>query len=176
MVRIVCEGKSDKIFLKLLLDYLKINVSDNNFITMGSKTYLLNSEDEKYEILIKQIEIGKISKLLFLLDADSNFTATEISVQETIQELGFTDISEYIVICNPQTKEGYLESLILETIPEEHKKCIESFLECSKTIRNDKHIVKSLYKEYYPSHGYNFEHENFKPLIDKLKKLFNKEA
>jgi len=58
--------------------------------------------------------------------------------------------------------------LILETILEKHKNCIES-------IRNDKHIVKLIYKEYYPGHSYNFEHENFKPLIAKLQKLFDKE-
>ena len=170
MVRVVCEGKSDKDFLKLFLEYLKIHFTDNNFMPMGSKTYLLNQE--KYETLTKQVEAGKILKLLFILDADKDFKGTETAIKKLQKDLNIINISDYLIMCNSETKKGYLESLILETLPDEHKKCINSFLECSEAKRNAKHIVKSMYKQYYPDKGYNFEHENFKPLKDKLKQLF----
>ena len=175
MVRIVCEGKSDKTFLKLLLTHLNINFSDDNFIVMGCKSYLLNN---KYKTLAKQVEIGKVSKLLFILDADNDFSATEISIKTTIEDLNFTNISDFLIMCNPQTKDGYLESLVLSTIPSDHKECIEIFLECSESENkdNDKHIINSIYNIHYPNRGYNFEDENFKPLINKLKILFHKDV
>jgi hypothetical protein len=175
MVRIVCEGKSDKDFLKLFLEHLEINITDNNFIPMGSKTYLLNKDHKKYKMPIKQIEAGKVSKLLFILDADEDFETTTTAIEKLLKDLNIIDISDYLIMCNSKTKKGYLESLILETIPDEHKKCIDTFLDCSESTKNDKYIVKSMYKQYYPKKGYNFEDDNFKPLKNKLIKLFNKE-
>ena len=170
MVRIVCEGKSDKEFLKLFLEHLKIPFTDNNFKPMRSKTYLLNQE--RYGTLTKQVKAGKISKLLFILDADKDFEATKADVEKLQEDLNIIDISDYLIMCDSKTEQGYLESLILETLPDEHKKCINSFLDCSGAKRNAKHIVKSMYEQYYPDKGYNFEHKNFKPLKDKLKQLF----
>jgi hypothetical protein len=170
MVRIVCEGKSDKTFLALFLNHLKIPFTDSNFIPMGSKTYLLNQAN--YETLTKQVKAGKISKLLFILDADKDFETTKADVEKLQEDLNIIDISDYLIMCNSETKKGCLESLILDSLPDEHKKCINSFLKCSGSEKNDKYIVKSMYKQYYPSKGYNFEHENFKPLKDKLIQLF----
>jgi hypothetical protein len=173
MVRIVCEGKSDKSFLTLFLNHLKIPFTDSNFIPMGSKTHLLNKKHTKYQkTLINHIEVGKVSKLLFILDADKDFGATKADVEKLQENLNIINISDYLIMCDSKTKQGYLESLILETLPDEHKKCINSFLDCSGAKRNAKHIVKSMYEQYYPDKGYNFEHENFKPLKDKLKQLF----
>jgi hypothetical protein len=170
MVRIVCEGKSDKDFLKLFLEHLQIPFTDNNFIPMGSKTYLLNQE--KYETLTKQVEAGKILKLLFILDADEDFKKAKTDIEKLLKDLNITDISEYLIMCNSKTKQGYLESLILETIPDEHKKCIDSFLDCSRSTKKDKEIVQNIYKQHYPNKGYNFEDDNFQPLKEKLTDLF----
>jgi hypothetical protein len=170
MVRIVCEGKSDKSFLTLFLNHLKIPFTDSNFIPMGSKTYLLNQE--RFGTLTKQVKAGKISKLLFILDADKDFGATKADVEKLQENLNIIDISDYLIMCDSKTEQGYLESLILETLPDEHKKCINSFLDCSGAKRNAKHIVKSMYEQYYPDKGYNFEHESFNSLHDKLMQLF----
>jgi len=135
--------------------------------------YILNQE--RYGTLTKQVKAGKISKLLFILDADKDFGATKADVEKLQENLNIINISDYLIMCDSKTKQGYLESLILETLPDEHKKCINSFLDCSGAKRNAKHIVKSMYEQYYPDKGYNFEHENFKPLNDKLLQLFTQE-
>jgi hypothetical protein len=175
VVRIVCEGKSDKDFLKLFLEHLEIPFTDNNFIPMGSKTYLLNKDNKKYKTLTNQVQVKKVSKLLFVLDSDEDFEASKTAIEKLQEDLNIIDISDYLIMCNSKTKKGYLESLILETIPDEHKKCIDSFLDCSESTKNDKYIVKSMYEQYYPKKGYNFEDDKFQPLKTKLKKLFNKE-
>jgi hypothetical protein len=140
---------------------------------MGSKTHLLDKNHTKYQkTLINHIEVGKVSKLLFILDADENFKVTETAIKNRQEDLNIIIIADNLKMCNCETKKGYLESLILETLPDEHKKCIDSFLECSGSTKDDKHIVKSMYEQYYPDKGYNFEHESFNLLHDKLMQLF----
>ena len=185
MVRIVCEGSGDRKFLKLLLKHLGIDSSDNNFEKMNGKSFLLDNSDSRYEKLQEQIDIGKIEKLLFILDADciendaknGGYDNSEKAIVKLIEDLAIKDLSDYFISCNPETKIGYIESLVLSTIPKEHKECIETFLKCTepKDRKEDKFIIQTIYSQYYPNSGYNFEHENFKPLIITLKKLFKKE-
>lgn len=185
MVRIVCEGSGDRKLLKLLLTHLKIDFTDDNFERMSGKSYLLDNTNKKYKMLKQQVEIQKISKLLFVLDSDyiendklyGGYENSERSVQKLIADLSLESISDFFISCNPDTKEGYIESLVLTTIPREHRECIETFLNCSepRDRKEDKFIVQTVYEKYYPNSGYNFEHENFKPLIDKLRKLFGEE-
>jgi hypothetical protein len=77
-IRIFVEGNDDKKFIISILNDLKkhneISVSDNinfnNYIEiMGSKTKLLNSNDEKYRKISRKIGF-KIEKVLFIFDCD----------------------------------------------------------------------------------------------------------
>jgi len=96
-------------------------------------------------------------------------------LQNIINKLKFADYSDIYITCDPKTKDGYLESLILSTIPEEHKKCIKKFLCCSefKSKDNHKSILNQIYKIAYPQKPYDFSHENFNSLKQKLTNLFN---
>lgn len=178
---IVVEGKSDKTFLKALLTFLEIEFNDNNFVVMTNKSNLLNSSHQKYITLQKSIDSGKISSnILFLVDADyvetgSGYIKTEKDITQTISSLNFTSFADYLVMCAPIRREGYLESLILSTLSNEEEECIKKALECAEIEKqHDKDIFNKVYKYYYPNRAINFKHKNFKPLIAKINKLFDK--
>ncbi|MDO8261063.1 MAG: hypothetical protein Q7T50_06245, partial [Candidatus Magasanikbacteria bacterium] len=90
-------------------------------------------------------------------------------------ELSLSGLSDIYVTCNPNTKDGYLESLILSSIPKKQKECIETFLNCSefKSKDNHKSILNQIYKIAYPNAPYDFSHKNFDELKQKLQNLFN---
>ncbi len=178
---VVVEGKSDKTFIESLLTSLNITFSDDNFIVMGNKSNLLNNKEKKYKTLKNSIESGKISSnILFILDADylsSNmgYEHTQKAIENTREELGFKKFAKYFISCHPQSKEGYLESLILSTIDDEQNKCIKNVLECAEIEKkNDKDIFNKVYRYYYPNSAINLEHNNFKTLRNELKDLFKK--
>ena len=84
-------------------------------------------------------------------------------------------VSEFYICCDPNTQEGNVESLLLLTLDEEKKACIDSFLECSdfKAKENSKAILKQIYKIAFPEAPFDFEHEHFAELKAKLSNLFN---
>ncbi|MBT6491321.1 MAG: hypothetical protein HOK97_16235, partial [Deltaproteobacteria bacterium] len=47
-------------------------------------------------------------------------------------KLGFNNLADYHIVCEPNKQDGYLESLILSTIPHKEKECIKSFIDCSR--------------------------------------------
>jgi hypothetical protein len=180
-VAILHEGNNDKKILQLLIEKLKLD-HKVEFLSMRGKSNFFKSEYPKYEYLKKLIEEEQIHKLLFVIDADyedtdqtyGGYQNTEKELKNIINELGFTEYSDIYIVCDPATKEGYLESLILSTIPKQHKKCIENFLSCSefKSKDNHKSILNQIYKIAYPNKPYDFSHQNFDTLKQKLKKLF----
>jgi hypothetical protein len=176
MVALLHEGKSiDKSFFQLLLDDLKLNTSQINFYGMGSKNNFFNKEHSQYEALQLAIKEEEITKLLFIIDADESFELTEVKLLTIIDELQISEISHYYIACDPITKEGYLESLILSSLSEEQKTCINDFLTCSdfKAKTHDKSIFNIIYKNAYPNAPFDFSHSNFAPLKEKLINLFN---
>lgn len=175
MVAILHEGKSiDKSFFQLLLDDLKLNASLVNFYGMGTKSNFFNSSFAQYQDLSLEIERENIDKVLFIIDADESFEQTETKLLAIMDELQITEISHYYIACDPITKEGYLESLILSSLSEEQKKCINDFLTCSdfKSKTHDKSIFNIIYKNAYPNAPFDFSHENFNDLKSKLTNLF----
>jgi len=184
-VAILHEGNANKTndneLLKLLLKDLGCDESRVEFFGFGSKSNFFKVDNVKYEILKLQIEEEAISKILFVVDADyechdnkcGGSKKTKLALENVIKDLYLSKISDIYVTCDPRTNDGYLESLILSTIPNKQKKCIENFLHCSnfKSKENHKSILNEIYKKAYPNAPYDFTHENFDELKEKLKNL-----
>jgi len=182
MVKIICEGKTDKNFIKNFLEFLGIEISDDNFIVMGNKSNIFKIDNKEYKTLVALIKAEKIEKVLFIVDSDyqqdnakfGGYENTQKEIEKLLDELRIREISDYFISCNPTTKEGYLESLILSTIDENLKKCYMEFLDCIefKEKNHHKYIVTELHKLTKPNKPYNFNHKNFDILKEKLIKMF----
>ncbi|MEA1893425.1 MAG: hypothetical protein U9N33_12055 [Campylobacterota bacterium] len=188
-VAILHEGKSDKSLdnkiLKLLLNNLGFNENQVEFFGFGNKSNFYKLDNIKYSRLKLQIDEELISKVLFVVDADyeandKTYGGHENTLSELNnirQSLDMEDISDIYVTCDPVTKDGYLESLILSSIPQTQKECIETFLKCSefKSKENHKAILNQIYNSAYPDAPYDFSHQNFNDLKQKLKNLFEEQ-
>jgi len=182
MVKIICEGKTDKKFIQILLKHLELPSNDSIFEIMRGKSSLLNVDNDKYNKLKQVFENRGVDKVLFITDSDdekndktSGYENTKENLNELIDNLNWINNSDYYINCNPKTKDGYLESLILSTIPKNERVCIDNFLNCSrfKSKNNAKSIINQIYNLGYPNAPYNFSHENFNELKSKLKELFS---
>jgi len=186
-VAILHEGNTNKTndneLLKLLIKDLQLDETKVEFFGFGSKSNFFKIDNPKYKRLKLQIEEEEINKVLFVVDADyvendkeyGGYDKTAESLYHIINDLSLLFQTETYITCDPNTKNGYLESLILSSIPEEQKNCIETFLNCSdfKSKENHKAILNQIYKSAYPNAPYNFEHKNFDELKQKLQNLFN---
>ncbi len=185
-VAILHEGKSDKSLdnqlLKLLITTLKYDIEKVEFFGFGNKSNFFNLDNPKYERLKLQQQEESISKVLFVVDADyeindktyGGYKNTLRELKKIRESLNIEDISDVYVTCDSDTKDGYLESLILSSIPQTQKECIETFLECTefKSKENHKAILNQIYKSAYPDSPYDFKHKNFDDLKMKLTDLF----
>jgi len=188
-VSIFHEGNAKKThdneLLKLLIEALELPLDKVKFVGMGGKSNFFKRENDNYKELLLDIRRKAIRKVLFVVDADyiENDTLyggvenTKRELEKVIKELGFESISDIYITCDPNDRCGYLESLILSTIPKKEKECIENFLECSdfKSKDNHKAILNQIYKIAYPKAPFDFTHKNFNELKQKLKNLFNGE-
>ena len=183
MVRILCEGKTDKKFILGLLSHIGIEDKASDFEIMGCKNNFF--EAQKYKIITQLVDSDQLKRLLFVLDADyeendsryGGYNLCHKEINNMIDNLGLSRISDVIIIRDYKTNNGYLESLIFSTLKEEQKECINHFLDCSNFISKDnqKSIINQIYKMGYPNEPYNYEHPNFKELKDKLQKLYESE-
>lgn len=181
-VAIVCEGKSDFEFLTELICHLGFNEKNAIPYRFSGKSFVLDATHKKYKDLKNEIDNDQIEKILFVVDSDSEksdpkhngYENTQIALDSIIESLGFTAISHTYIMCDPMTRKGYLESLILSTIPEKQRNCIACFLACSefKSKEHHKAILNDIYRLAYPNAPYNFEHTHFDELKTKLKNLF----
>jgi len=185
-VAILHEGNAKKThdneLLKLFITDLKFDLMQVDFIGMGTKSNFFKKENLDYKELKLSLEKEDVQKVLFVIDADyekndtiyGGYQNTKVELEKIIQELGLKEYSDTYITCDPIAKCGYLESLILSTIPKEQKECIETFLECSdfKSKENHKAILNQIYKTAYPKAPFDFSHDNFNELKQKLKNLF----
>ena len=153
-VAILHEGNSNKTndnaLLKLLIKDLGFDSDRAEFFGFGSKSNFFKIDNPKYQRLKLQIEEAEISKVLFVVDTDykekdttyGGFENTNNELDKVINTLEIESRSNIYITCDPSQKDGYLESLILSTISNEQKECIENFLECSefKSKENDKSV------------------------------------
>lgn len=186
-VAILHEGSSndktaDKKLIKSLVNKLGLPERSIDFYAFGSKNEFFKITNLNYLELKRNVASEEIDKILFIVDADhekddakyKGYQNTENELNNIINELGFQDIARFYIVCDPDTKTGYLESLILASLPEEKRKCIECFVECSEM--NPRHIhkriINDLYMIAYPDPPYNFDHAYFDELKAELTKLF----
>jgi len=178
---IICEGKTDQAFLKTLLKHCGILSEQIDFYMMDNKSNFFKPENKKYRELLPKIQADQVERVLFVIDADcfekdkkyGGVENTQRELNLIIQKLDITSISKVFINGDPKTKIGYLESLILATIPAEQRVCIEEFLNCSQfqSKENHKAIVNQIYNIAYPNAPYNFEHCYFEALKKKLQWL-----
>ncbi len=182
MVKIICEGKSDKNKIIELLLFLNIQYNDNNFIIMGNKSNIFNTNNDKYKTLLELIRVDKIRKILFIVDADykkdnnkyGGYENTKKELNILVGSLNIESKSTFFISCNPSSKDGYFESLLLSTVDVTLMKCYDEFLNCIefKEKNHHKYIMEQLHKITSPEKPYDFSNENFKILIKKLNALF----
>lgn len=185
-IAILHEGNAKKTndneLLKLLISELNLNIEQVIFFGLGTKSNFFNANNREYKILLQKIEERTIERVLFVVDADyenndskyGGYKNTKEELEKVIKLLNLKKQSDIYITCDPREKCGYLESLILSTIPEKQKECIETFLECSdfKSKENHKAILNQIYKTAYPKAPFDFSHANFDELKEKLKNLF----
>ena len=174
---------ADKKLLKSLIQKLGLPENDIIFDAFGSKNEFFKLDNPKYLRLKEFVEAGQIDKVLFVVDADyeeddakyKGFENTERELKNIISELGFEGIARFYIVCDPETKTGYLESLILASLSKDKKNCIDCFVKCSEINPKKIHktIINELYSIAYPDPPYNFDHPNFELLKIELIKLFN---
>jgi hypothetical protein len=186
-VAILHEGSSndktaDKKLIKSLINKLSLPESSIDFYAFGSKNEFFKITNPNYLELKRNVASEEIDKILFIVDADhekddakyKGYENTKNELKKIIDELGFQDIARFYIVCDPDTKTGYLESLILASLPEQKRKCIERFVECSEIEPKQIHktIINHLYTIAYPDPPYNFDHRNFDELKVELTQLF----
>lgn len=180
-IAIVCEGKTDKAFLEEIIKHLQKDPEKCSFYVCGGKSNVLNSQHAKYKKLEKDLET--ITNVLFVVDADceksdaknNGFNNTQNSLEELIKSLNLPNVeTKNYIMCDPHTKTGTLESLILSTIEAPRRVCIENFLACSHFASKDNHkaVINEIYRIAYPNAPYDFSHTHFDELKSKLKALF----
>jgi len=189
MIAILHEGNAQKTadnkLIKLLIEDLELDEKKVRFFGLGSKSNFFKKDIDAYRELLIDIQEEIISKVLFIVDADyekndQNYGGFEKTLEKMIvlrKELKIYEISDLYITCDFDTKEGYLESLILSSIPQTQKECIETFLECSefKSKENDKAILNQIYNNAYPNAPYDFSSDKFDTLKQKLKNLFKEQ-
>ena len=189
MIAILHEGNAQKTadnkLIKLLIKDLNLDEKKVRFFGLGTKSNFFKKDSNAYRELITDMKEEIILKVLFIVDADyeendeiyGGFDNTLKKMIEIRKVLNIYELSDLYITCDFDTKSGYLESLILSSIPIKQKECIETFLECSefKSKENDKAILNQIYNNAYPNAPYDFSSDKFDILKQKLQKLFKEE-
>ena len=178
MVAILFEGKTDNQFLEQVCNTYNLPSEQVKYFNFNGKDNLFNISNSNYDELENDIKnLQKIDKVLMITDADKKsdpnpyrgFEATKNKLEEVISNLDFNIPVDYYIMCD-ENKQGNLESFLLSVLDNEQKKCIEEFKKCYKYDLNDKWVYNTFYKQKkYP---FDFEHQNFRELKEKLIKLF----
>lgn len=175
---IICEGSQDKKFLNLFCkEYLNIEIK--NIRALGNKSAFF--KEESYTQIKQQVQTGMFDKVLFILDSDfeendavkGGYDNTKTSIKEMIAKLGFEELANYYISCDPSTTNGNLEHLILSTMDSTKKECVESFIKCvdGKEAHDNKKIVLTGYETIFKEAPYNYDHANFEELKTKILEL-----
>jgi len=145
---------------------------------IGSKSNFFKIDNTDYRELVQLVEADQIDKVLFVLDADDpandqvygGYENTLKELNKIIVDLGLGSIAQAFICCDPQTKLGNVENLLLSTLDNEKKECIEHFLECSEfgAPGDAKAVLNSIYQRGFPKAPYNYDHEYFDELKEKL--------
>ena len=177
-------GKSqDNWLLEALINHQGLDLDRVQNFGMGTKSNFFDPNYKDYRALIPEIKTDQITKALFVVDADfeandsvfGGYESSLSNLQDMVGRLGIADVSSFYICCDPATQEGNVESLLLSTLDETKKACINNFIDCSdfEAAGNSKAILNQIYRIAYPAAPFDFEHENFNELKEKLRNLFD---
>lgn len=180
---IICEGDDDKGLLnRYIKEFLSFPVGSYEIRKIGNKSNLLNSVHKDYATIKQQVELGQYNRVLFVFDSDfakndsqsGGYENSKLKIAHLITQLNFVGIADYYICCDPITKNGNLEHLLLSAADNNKKICIEQFINCIQGMKtaSNKKIVYSAYNIIFKEHPYNFDHVNFNILKQKIKWLF----
>ncbi len=177
MVAILFEGISDENFFNSILDEYKLPKNEVTFLKFDGKDNIFKVSHKNYDYLETDIDAGKITKAIIVVDADNEkdlnpnrgFEASKNKIEEIITHLDFSISIDYYIMCD-EKKEGNLESFLLSVLEDEQKECISKFRDCYKHNLSDKWIYNTFYKQ--KKEPFNFQHSNFNLLKEKLENLF----
>jgi hypothetical protein len=175
---IFCEGSDDKEFINKFCNHHKIDKNSFDIQSLNNKSNFFKLDSYKG----LKSEVGLLyNKILFILDADysnndkvyGGFENTKEQIQKIINELNFPIKTDYYIMCDPKTTNGNLEHLLLSTIPDKERECIEDLLKCisNKEAHSNKKIILTSYNTIFKEFPYNFNHKNFEKLKRKLEYL-----
>lgn len=177
-VAILHEGTEDLALVKQLASSLEYDFDDLvQPFKIGKKSNFFKTNNTDYSELVQLVATDQIEKVLFILDADDpdddrvygGYENTQRELEKIIEELHWGDISQIFICCNPETQLGNVEELLLATLDDDKKACIEHFLECSDFASgNAKAVLNGIYRKGYPRAPYNYDHEYFDDLKEKL--------
>lgn len=184
-VLIVCEGSDDVGILNLYIKKHLYYPKDSFQIEpMGGKSFLLDAKCPNYVRIKSLLETGQYSRALFILDSDfeehdahsGGYENSEEKVKVLICDLGLADVASYFICCDPATTNGNLEHLLLAAAEPSKRECIEKFIDCinGKDSLNNKKIVYSAYATIFKGPPYDFSHQVFNKLKEKIEWLFSK--
>jgi hypothetical protein len=167
MIAIIIEsaqaGKSEQNHIARILELSKI---DNNFFKDKLQRevvfYKMKGKGELLKIENYSAIIQKVDKLFFILDADDEYVATKTKIETLIKKI--EKKCDYFISCNPDSKRGFLESLLLNCVDKNLKECYNSFLECigknSLQKYQDKAILTKLFEIKNPPYDVNCNYFN----------------
>ena len=178
MVAILFEGISDEEVLKSIIKEYDLEINKVIFYDFKGKDNIFNISHEYYDEIQNEVEIGRIEKILIIVDADNpkdpnpnrGYEASKQKLKETISDLEEFGVSiDYYIMCD-MNKKGNLESFLLSVLDKEQQDCIKKFRECYKHNLSDKAVYNTFYKQ--KKEPFDFNHSNFDLLKEKLKNLF----
>ena len=179
MVKIIVEGNDDKNLLTTLLRKLELgdkNKLESYILSMGGKAKLLDCKQQKYEKITEKIKLNKITKVLFIFDCDfkkddnecGGYDKSEECFQQLKKDLNWNIEVDYYIF------DKNLDYFLIESLPKK-KECFIDFEKCLdlKEISPNRKPIANLYRNLYPNNPYDFSHQNFNELKQKLRNLFS---
>ena len=174
---ILCEGGNDIGFLRKFCQYLELDVKKKIDIqkVSGKSNFF---KEITYSTIRQKINRGLYSKVLFVVDSDyvandgtyGGFENSTNELLKVIKILNIEEKSKIFIACNPLTREGNLEHLVLSTLKDNERGCILELLDCvlKMDVHSDKKIVLSSYEAIFKESPYNLPHKNFDELRELL--------
>lgn len=148
---IIVEGKLDKIILKIILDYIKENVS--NLEEKVSNTQIfnikgknsLNSAGVKHSIRIAK---GVVKALLVILDKDDSYDSTKQMIQNFLENFDWIRLTDYLIIPPHDASGRELEDYLVNALEQKDAQRIQVLKECINRVSTNKKLGKKLFFTY----------------------------
>ncbi len=170
MVAILHEGKTDKIFFDSLLSSYDLPNGETfiKYFDFKGVDNIFKLNHAYYDILEEEVGVGKISKILIIVDADDHYDERASDLKRLVNNLGFDVGIDYFIMCG-ENHSGNLESFLLSSLDDEQKDCLKTFLDCYTYDFTNKHVYNIFYKD--KKHPFDFHSPVFNELKLKLEKL-----